>query len=92
MRGGPNDALAVEFKNHPQRCVGCWVLGAKIEHPTIAATRAILEVIDVVRIDAEQNLLLVKGPVPGPNKGFLEISVPTRLYTPKATKQAAKGG
>ena len=54
--------------------------------------RVTVRSLDVVRIDAEQNLLLVKGPVPGPNKGFLEISVPTRLYTPKATKQAAKGG
>jgi large subunit ribosomal protein L3 len=44
--------------------------------------------IDVVRIDADKNLLLVKGPVPGPNKGEVQVRIPTRLYKSKARKQA----
>ena len=43
------------------------------------------------RIDAEKNLLLVKGPVPGPAKSIVEIREPSRLYTPKARKQAEAG-
>lgn len=54
--------------------------------------RVTVRSLEVVRIDAEQGLLLVKGPVPGANKGFLEISEPSRLYTSKATKQAQKAG
>lgn len=52
--------------------------------------RVTVRSLEVVKIDAEQGLLLVKGPVPGANKGFLEISEPSRLYTSKASKQAAK--
>ena len=44
----------------------------------------------VVSIDEERNLLLVKGPVPGPNTGVLFIKTPTRLYKPKANAQAGK--
>lgn len=44
--------------------------------------------IDVVRIDADKNILLVKGPVPGPNKGEVQVRIPTRLYRSKAHKQA----
>jgi len=44
--------------------------------------------IDVIRIDAEKNLLLVKGPIPGPNKGEVQVRIPTRLYKSKARKQA----
>ena len=44
----------------------------------------------VVSIDTERNLLLVKGPVPGPNTGVLFIKTPTRLYKPKANAQAGK--
>ncbi|MSR18036.1 MAG: 50S ribosomal protein L3 [Phycisphaerales bacterium] len=46
--------------------------------------------LDVVSIDAEKNLLLVKGPVPGANEGFLFIRAATRLYKPKARAQAGK--
>jgi len=42
--------------------------------------------LDVIRIDSERNLLLVKGPVPGPNGGVLEICPATRLYKSKAAK------
>ncbi len=43
--------------------------------------------LDVIRVIADEGLLLVKGPVPGPNKGILEIKTPPRLYRPKARKQ-----
>jgi large subunit ribosomal protein L3 len=43
--------------------------------------------LDVVKIIPEENLLLVKGPVPGANTGLLEIRTPTRLYKSKARKQ-----
>ena len=42
--------------------------------------------LDVVRVDPEQNLLLVKGPVPGHNNSWVEIRPATRLYRSKAAK------
>lgn len=42
--------------------------------------------LDVVRIDAENGLMLVKGPVPGANKGWVEVRPATRLYKSKAAK------
>jgi large subunit ribosomal protein L3 len=45
--------------------------------------------LDIVRIEADRNLLLVKGPVPGANTGTLEIRPSVRLYTSKAKKLAA---
>jgi large subunit ribosomal protein L3 len=48
--------------------------------------------LEVVKIDADQGLLLVKGSVPGANKGYLEITEPSRLYIGKAAKQKAKAG
>lgn len=50
--------------------------------------RVTVRSIDVVAIDKENGLLLVKGPVPGANRQIVEISKPSRLYTPKARKQA----
>lgn len=49
--------------------------------------------LDVIKIIPEQDLLLVKGPIPGPNGQIVEVRTPTRLYRPKASKQvaAAKG-
>jgi ribosomal protein L3 len=43
---------------------------------------------EVVKVDPERNLLLVKGPVPGANKGEVQVRIPTRLYKSKARKQA----
>ena len=54
----------------------------------MGAERVTVRSLDVVRIDEGQNLLLVKGPVPGHNKGIVEVREPTRLYTPKARKQS----
>lgn len=47
--------------------------------------------IPVVRIDGERNLLLVKGPVPGPAGGFVEVRPAVRLYRGKAAF-VARGG
>jgi len=42
--------------------------------------------IDVIRIDPAMNLLLVKGPVPGPNRGLVFIRDAKRLYKSKGEK------
>lgn len=44
--------------------------------------------LDVVKLDAENNLMLVKGAVPGANDGLLLIKTPGRLYKRKARIQA----
>jgi large subunit ribosomal protein L3 len=46
--------------------------------------------LDVVKIDAEKGLLLVKGPVPGANDGYLFIRQATRLFKRKAKKLPKK--
>jgi len=43
--------------------------------------------LDIVKIDADNGLILVKGPVPGHNNAVIELRTPRRLYTPKARKQ-----
>ncbi|MFM9956669.1 MAG: 50S ribosomal protein L3 [Phycisphaerales bacterium] len=50
--------------------------------------RSTQRALDLVRIDASQGLILVKGSVPGPATGTVEIRTPVRLYRPKARKQA----
>jgi large subunit ribosomal protein L3 len=57
----------------------------------MGAERITQRSLDVVRIDAERNLLLVKGPVPGANNGTLAIRPAVRLYKSKAKKLAAAG-
>jgi large subunit ribosomal protein L3 len=42
--------------------------------------------LDVVRVDAENGLILVKGPVPGANKGWVEVRPSVRLYKSKAAR------
>ncbi|HAW95046.1 MAG: 50S ribosomal protein L3 [Phycisphaerae bacterium] len=55
----------------------------------MGSERVTMRSLDVVSIDNERNLMLVKGPVPGPNTGILHIKTPSRLYKPKAKAQAA---
>lgn len=52
--------------------------------------RVTVRSLDVVKIDVEKNLLLVKGPVPGANDGYLFIRGATRLFKRKAKKLAKK--
>lgn len=49
--------------------------------------RATERALDVVRIDAEKGLLLVKGSVPGAARGTVEVRTPVRLYRSKARAQ-----
>lgn len=44
--------------------------------------------LDVVKIDADRNLMLVKGAVPGANKGMVMVRPAGRLYKSKAVKAA----
>lgn len=50
--------------------------------------RVTVRSLDVVKVDAERNLILVKGAVPGANEGYLLIKTPSRLYKRKARIQA----
>ena len=45
--------------------------------------RVTVRSLDVVKIDPQRNLLIVKGPVPGPNRGLLFIRDAKRLYRSK---------
>lgn len=54
----------------------------------LGAERVTVRSLDVIRIDPEQNLLLVKGPVPGPNKALVEVRPAVRLNRSKAKKAA----
>ncbi|MFN9134024.1 MAG: 50S ribosomal protein L3 [Phycisphaerales bacterium] len=56
----------------------------------MGAERVTIRSLDIVRIDADQNLLLVKGPVPGANRGMVMVRRATRLYRSKANKVAGK--
>jgi len=38
-------------------------------------------------VDTDENLVLIKGPVPGANRGLLEIRPAIRLYKNKGVKQ-----
>lgn len=40
--------------------------------------------LDVVKIDAERNLMLVKGPVPGANRSLVRVRPAIRLYRSKS--------
>ncbi len=51
--------------------------------------RVTVRSLDVVKIDAERNLLLVKGPIPGANDGYVFIRAATRVFKRKAKRVAA---
>jgi large subunit ribosomal protein L3 len=46
--------------------------------------------LNVIKADTEKNLLVVKGPIPGPNGAFVYIKPSVRLYKSKAHIQAGK--
>ena len=52
----------------------------------MGAEQVTVRSLDVVKVDAEKNLLLVKGPVPGANKALVRVRPAIRLYTSKAAK------
>lgn len=51
--------------------------------------RTTVRSLEVVGIEPERNLVLVKGPVPGANRGLVMVRPATRLYRSKAMKVAA---
>ncbi len=51
--------------------------------------RVTVRSLEVVAIDKDNNLLLVKGPVPGANKGLVTIRKAIRLYKSKSNKAKA---
>ncbi len=56
----------------------------------MGAKRVTVRSIDVIAIDPDRNLLMVKGPVPGPNRGILVIRDARRLNRSKTRRAAAK--
>ena len=44
--------------------------------------------LDVIKVDPERNLMLVKGPVPGHNKALVRVCPAVRLYKSKAAAAA----
>ena len=54
----------------------------------MGAERVTVRSLDVIHADPEKNLLVVKGPVPGPNGGDIYIRPSVRLYKSKARVQA----
>jgi len=56
----------------------------------MGAKRVTVRSIDIIAIDSTRNLLMVKGPVPGPNSGILFIRDAKRLNRSKTRKAAAK--
>ena len=55
----------------------------------MGATRVTVRSLDLISIDPERNLMLVKGPVPGPNRGLLYIAEAKRLNRQKGRKPDA---
>lgn len=53
--------------------------------------RVTMRNLDVISIDPDKNLILVKGPVPGPNQGVVFIRASIRLGRSKARKAAEAG-
>ena len=51
--------------------------------------RVTVRSLEVLKIDQNQNLLLIKGPVPGANSGLLMIREAKRLYKSKANRAKA---
>ena len=53
----------------------------------MGAERVTVRSLDVVRVDTEKNLVLVKGPVPGSNRSLVELRPSARLYKNKGVRQ-----
>ena len=54
----------------------------------MGAERVTARSLDVIRVDAEKGIVLVKGAVPGPNSGIVMIRNSKRLNRSKAKKLA----
>lgn len=54
----------------------------------LGAERVTVQSLEVVRVDSERNLLLVRGAVPGPNGGLVEIRDAAKRPTPASADDA----
>jgi len=54
----------------------------------MGAERVTVRSLDVIKLDTAQNLVLVKGPVPGANEGFVMVRPASRVNRSKAKKIA----
>ncbi|MEN0019826.1 MAG: 50S ribosomal protein L3 [Planctomycetota bacterium] len=54
----------------------------------MGAERVTVRSLDVIRLDSEKNVVLVKGPVPGSNGSIVVLRPAKRLYKSKAAKVA----
>ena len=52
----------------------------------MGAERVTVRSLDIVRLDKENGLILVKGPVPGPNRGWVEVRPAIRLNRSKSKR------
>ncbi len=52
----------------------------------LGAERVTVRSLDIVRLDKDNGLILVKGPVPGPNKGWVEVRPAIRLNRSKSKR------
>lgn len=55
----------------------------------MGGTQVTMRSLDVIAIDPQRNLLLLKGPVPGPNRGLVFVRDARRLQRRKTKLQAA---
>ncbi|MHC5007713.1 MAG: 50S ribosomal protein L3 [Planctomycetota bacterium] len=53
----------------------------------MGGARVTIRSLDVVSIDPERHLMMIKGPVPGPNRGLVFIRDAKRLYRSKARSE-----
>ncbi len=58
----------------------------------MGAERCTVRSLDVVKVLPDKGVVLVKGPVPGPATGILELRLPTRLRKGKNVRQAEVAG
>ena len=72
-----------KFHRHQGSNGACYspsrVFKGKGMHGHMGCVRVTVQNLEVVRVDAEQNLLLVKGAVPGPKKALVTIKETTRM-------------
>ena len=54
----------------------------------MGSVQVTIQNLEVVRVDADKNLILVKGAIPGPKKGLVTLKETTRLVTLKETTKA----
>jgi large subunit ribosomal protein L3 len=72
------------------RGTGPKVKKGKLMAGQMGNARVTVRSLDVISIDAENNLILVKGPVPGPTRGVVFVREAVRLFKGKGTRAKSK--